>query len=74
MLVVFCKNISEIVLSFMAGGLKLAFFVGQILNSMIIFILRQREYKGHGPLQFIVPGSCEITQFALYACGNSSEL
>jgi len=36
-LVDFYKNIPEIVLSFMIDGLKLAFFVGQILNSSCIY-------------------------------------
>ena len=42
MLVVFYENFSEIGLSFMVGGSKLVFFVGQILNSKIAFILGQR--------------------------------
>ena len=44
MLVVFCENLLEIILSFVVGGSKFAFFVGQNLNSRIIFILRRREY------------------------------
>ena len=42
-LVVFCENVPEIILSFMVGGSKLVFFVGQILNSKIAFILGQRK-------------------------------
>ena len=37
MLVVFYENFSEIGLSFVVGGSKLIFFVGQILNSRIVF-------------------------------------
>jgi len=48
-LVDFCKNIPEIVLSFMIDGLKLAFFVGQILNSIVAFILRPRKYGAAAP-------------------------
>ena len=44
MLVVFCENLPEISLSFMVGGSKLIFFVGQILNYRILFILGRREY------------------------------
>jgi len=44
MLVVFCENLLEIILSFVVGGSKFVFFVGQNLNSRIIFILRWREY------------------------------
>ena len=46
MLVVFCENFPEISLSFMVGGSKLIFFVGQILNSIILFILERSEYTG----------------------------
>ena len=42
-LVVFCENLPEISLSFVIGGSKLTFFVGQILNSRIVFILGWRE-------------------------------
>jgi len=48
-LVDFCKNIPEIVLSFMIDGLKLAFFGGQILNSIVAFILRPRKYGAAAP-------------------------
>ena len=44
MLVVFYENFLEIGLSFVVGGSKLTFFVGQILNSKIVFILGRREY------------------------------
>jgi len=43
-LVVFCENLPETALSFVVGGSKLTFFVGQILNSRIAFILGRREY------------------------------
>ena len=43
-LVAFCENLSEVGLSFMVGGSKLIFFVGQILNSRMTFILGRREY------------------------------
>ena len=43
-LVVFCENLLETGLSFVIGGSKLIFFVGQILNSKIVFILGRREY------------------------------
>jgi len=43
-LVVFSENLPEIGLSFVVGGSKLTFFVGQILNSKIVFILGRREY------------------------------
>ena len=45
MLVVFYENFLEIGLSFVVGGSKLTFFVGQILNSRIVFILGRSEYK-----------------------------
>ena len=44
MLVVFCDNFLEIILSFVIGELKFPFFVDQNLNSIIIFILERREY------------------------------
>ena len=44
MLIVFCENLLETGLSFMVGGSMLIFFVGQILNSRIVFILGRREY------------------------------
>ena len=44
MLVVFYENFSEIGLSFVVGGSKLIFFVGQILNSRMTFILGWTEY------------------------------
>ena len=43
-LVVFCENLLETDLSFVVSGSKLIFFVGQILNSRISFILERREY------------------------------
>ena len=43
MLVVFYENFLEIGLSFVVGGSKLTFFVGQFLNSRIAFILGRRE-------------------------------
>ena len=43
-LVVFYGNFSETALSFVVGGSKLTFFVRQILNSRIAFIL-QREFS-----------------------------
>ena len=44
MLVVFGENLPEIILSFVVGGSKFVFFVGQNLNSRITFILGRREY------------------------------
>ena len=44
MLVVFCGNLLEIGLFFVVDRSKLTLFVGQILNSRIIFILERREY------------------------------
>jgi len=44
MLIVFCENLPKTGLSFVVGESKLIFFVGQILNSRIIFILGRREY------------------------------
>ena len=43
-LVVFCENLSEIILSFVVDGSKFTFFMGQNLNSKIVIILGQREY------------------------------
>ena len=43
MLVVFCKNLSKIDLFFVVGGSKLIFFVGQVLNFRMVFILGRRE-------------------------------
>ena len=43
MLVVFCENLSEIILSFVVGKSKFVFFVGQNLNSRITFILERRQ-------------------------------
>ena len=43
MLVVFCENFLKIVLFFVVGGSKFLFFIKQILNSRIVFILRQRK-------------------------------
>ena len=43
-LVVFCENLLEIMLSFVIGMSKVAFFVEQILNSIVVFILGQMEY------------------------------
>ena len=42
-LVIFCENLPETGLSFVIGGSKLIFFVGQILNFRIAFILERRE-------------------------------
>ena len=39
-----CKNILKIDLFFVVGGSKLVFFMGQILDYIIAFILRRREY------------------------------
>ena len=44
-LVVFCKNLSGIVLFFVIGMSKLAIFVGQILNYIIEIVLGRREYS-----------------------------
>ena len=44
MLVVFCENLSEIILFFVIGGLKFAFFVEQNLNTKTTLIPRRREY------------------------------
>ena len=46
-LVVFYKNLSEIGLSFVVCESKLTFFVQQILNFRIAFILGGRKYS-HG--------------------------
>ena len=43
-LIVFRKNILEITLTFVVGGSKLTFFVKQILNFVVAFILERREY------------------------------
>ena len=48
MLVVLCENLLEICLSYVLGESKLNFFVGQILNSRIAFILGRREYMTTG--------------------------
>ena len=47
MLVVFYENFLEIGLSFVVGGSKLIFFVGQILNFRIVLILGRREGYRH---------------------------
>ena len=44
LLVVFCENLPDTDLSFVVGGSKLIFFVGQILNSRIVFFLGRRMY------------------------------
>ena len=44
MLVVICENFLKTGLSFVIGGSKLIFFVGQILNSRIVFFLGRRVY------------------------------
>ena len=44
MLVVFCENLPKTSLYFVVGESKLIFFVGQILNYRIVFILGRREY------------------------------
>ena len=43
LLVAFCENFSKIALSFVEGKLKLAIFVGHILNSIVAIILRQSK-------------------------------
>ena len=43
MLVVFCENFSKIILSYVVGESKFAFFMEQNLNSRITFILGRRE-------------------------------
>ena len=50
MLVVLCENLPKTGLSFVVGELKLIFFVGQILNYKIAFILGRREYLIEAPL------------------------
>ena len=44
MLVVFYENLPETYLSLVVSESMLIFFVGQILNSRIVFILGRREY------------------------------
>ena len=44
MLVVFYENLPETYLSLVVSESMLTFFVGQILNSRIVFILGWREY------------------------------
>ena len=44
MLVVFYENLPETYLSLVVSESMLTFFVGQILNSRIVFILGRREY------------------------------
>ena len=51
MLVVFYENLPETYLSLVVSESMLIFFVGQILNSRIVFILGRMEYA---ELQFCV--------------------
>ena len=44
MLVVFYENLPETYLSLVVSESMLTFFVGQILNFRIVFILGRREY------------------------------
>ena len=46
LLVVFYENLLKTCLSFVLDGSKLIFFMGYMVNSRIIFILRRREYIG----------------------------
>ena len=43
-LVVFCKNLSKIILFFVVGGSKLVIFIEQILNSIVAINLGRKEY------------------------------
>ena len=56
----FFKNISKIILSFVVDVPKLSFFVGQILKSIIAFILERKEYVLHAT--FFMPVKTEAAR------------
>ena len=70
-LVVFCENLLETGLSFVVGGSKLIFFVGQILNSRIVFILGRRVYvlgQSRGYREFVLTYSENERNRIVFMC------